>query len=65
MTICNAHKATMLCSDSAKTRGVSLNTDGTTKHQKKLGVVANSVSMNYLMEQQLVLWKIFQGHSKS
>ena len=55
----------MLCSDSAKTRGVSLNTDGTTKHQKKLGVVANSVSMNYLMEQQLVLWNIFQGNSRS
>lgn len=34
----------MLCSDSAKTRGISLNTDGTTKHQMKLkGVVANDV----------------------
>ena len=36
-TICDAHKASMFCSDSAKARGLSLNTDGTTKHQKKLG----------------------------
>ena len=39
-----AHKATMLCT---KTRGVSLNTDGTTKHQKKLGgVVANDMVLS-------------------
>ena len=43
-TICDAHKATVLCSDSAKTRGIHLNTDGTTKEQRKLGgVIANSV----------------------
>ena len=46
-TICDAHKATMFCSDSTKTRGVSLNTDGTTKHQKKLGgVVANDMVLS-------------------
>lgn len=38
-TICNAHKATVLCSDSAQTRGVSLNTDGTTKHQRNWEVL--------------------------
>lgn len=43
-TICSAHKATVLCNDAAKTRGISLNTDGTTKQQKKLGsVVANDM----------------------
>lgn len=48
-TICNFHKATMLYSDSAKTRGVSLNTDGTTKQQKKLGVANDMVlSVNEL-----------------
>ena len=46
-TICDAHKATMLCSDSTKTRGVYLNIDGTTKHQKKLGgVVANDMVLS-------------------
>ena len=40
-TICDAHKATMLCNDS---KGIHLNTDGTTKQQRKLGgVVANGV----------------------
>ena len=34
-TICNAHKATMLCSDSANTRGVSLNTDGLLRTKRK------------------------------
>ena len=46
-TICDAHKASMLCSDSSKARGISLNTDGTTKHQNKLGgVVANNVVLS-------------------
>ena len=46
-TICDAHKATILCSDSALTRGISLNTDGTTKHQRKLGgVVANDMVLS-------------------
>ena len=43
-TICNAHKATILCSDSGKCKGIHLNTDGTTKQQQKLGgVVANGI----------------------
>ena len=43
-TICDAHKATILCNDSVKTKGIHLNTDGTTKQQKKLGgAVANGV----------------------
>ena len=46
-TICNAHKASMLCTDSVRAKGVSLNTDGTTKSQKKLGgVVANNVVLS-------------------
>ena len=45
-TICDAHKATVLCSDLAKTRGIHLNIHGTTKQQQKLGgVVANSAVM--------------------
>ena len=41
-TICDAHKATILHNNQAK--GVYLNTDGTTKQQRKLGgVVANSI----------------------
>ena len=43
-TICDAHKATVLCSDSGKSKGINLNTDGTTKQQRKLGgVVANGI----------------------
>ena len=40
-TICDAHKAIVLCNDS---KGIHINTDGTTKQQRKLGgVVANGV----------------------
>jgi len=43
-TISNAHKATILCSDAITTKGIFLNTDGTTKQQRKLGgVVASGV----------------------
>ena len=43
-TICDAHKATVLCSDSGKSKGINLNTDGTTKQQRKLGgVVTNGI----------------------
>ena len=46
-TISDAHKATTLCSHSANSRGVFLNTDGTTKQQKKLGgVVANNMVLS-------------------
>ena len=39
-----SHKVTILCNDSTKTKGIYLNTDGTTKHQRKLGgVVANDI----------------------
>ena len=42
-----AHKATALCSHFANSRGVFLNTDGTTKQQKKLGgVVANNMVLS-------------------
>ena len=47
-TVSNAHKATVLCE---KTSGFRLNTDGTTKNQKKLGAVAMNdmvVSVNEL-----------------
>ena len=34
----------MLCEEASKGNGISLNTDGTTKHQRKLGrVIANGV----------------------
>ena len=36
-TINDAHKAYVLCEDASKGKGISLNTDGTTKHQRKLG----------------------------
>ena len=36
-TINDAHKAHIICSDVSKGKGIYLNTDGTTKHQKKLG----------------------------
>ena len=43
-TICDAHKATVPCNDSVKTKGIHLNTDGTTKQQQKLGgMMANGV----------------------
>ena len=47
-TICNAHKATVICKDyAAKQKGLHLNTDGTTKHQKKLGgVVVNDMVLS-------------------
>lgn len=38
--ISNAHKATVLCEHAAKNQGFLMNTDGTTKLQKKLGGVA-------------------------
>ena len=39
-TICESHKATVLTSDAVKSKGIFLNSDGTTKHQRKLGGVA-------------------------
>lgn len=51
--ISNAHKATALCSHSANGRGIFLNTDGTTKRQKKLGGVVVSdmvLSVNELSD---------------
>ena len=39
-TISAAHKATILCQHSAQNQGFKLNTDGTTKGQKKIGGVA-------------------------
>lgn len=39
MTVNNAHKATMLCEASS----LHLNTDGTTKNQKRYGIVINDV----------------------
>ena len=46
-TICDAHKATILCSDLAKCKWKYLNTDGTTKQQQKLdGIVANDVVLD-------------------
>lgn len=52
-TICDAHKATVICGDSTKSKQLHLNTDGTTKNQKKLGgVVANNLvlSVNELQD---------------
>ena len=43
-TICDSHKANIICSDARKGKGIFLNTDGTTKLQKKLyGIVANDM----------------------
>ena len=43
-TICDAHKATVISEFSTKSEQLHLNTDGTTKNQKKLGgVVANEL----------------------
>lgn len=39
-TISNAHKATILCENASENRTFLMNTDGTTKFQKKLGGVA-------------------------
>lgn len=36
-TISDAHKAHVLCKDASEGNGIRLNTDGTTKQQKKLG----------------------------
>lgn len=52
-TISNAHKATVLCEQAAEGAGFHLNTDGTTKAQKKLGgVVVNNmvVGVNHLAD---------------
>lgn len=52
-TISNAHKATVLCKQAAEGVGFHLNTDGTTKAQKKLGgVVVNNmvVAVNHLAD---------------
>ena len=41
------HKAHIICSDASKGKGIYLNTDGTTKQQKKLGgVVANDMVLS-------------------
>lgn len=53
VTICSAHKATVLSEAAAKSSGFHLNTDGTTKNQKKIGgVVVNGmvVSLNELSD---------------
>ena len=45
--ISDAHKAHIICSDASKGKGIYLNTDGTTKQQKKLGgVVANDMVLS-------------------
>ena len=51
-TISNARKATVLCQHAANTR-FQMNTDGTTKSQRKLGGVAINnmvVSVNELLD---------------
>ena len=55
--ISDTHKAHIICSDVSKGKGIYLNTDGTTKQQKKLGgVVANDmvVSINELPDGKAV-----------
>ena len=50
-TVSNAHKATALCDEAGKDKGFSINTDGTTKRQRKLGGIAingMTVSVNEL-----------------
>lgn len=50
-SVSNAHKAIVLCSHASEKRGFLLNTDGTTKFQKKIGGVAINdmvVSVNEL-----------------
>lgn len=52
-TISNAHKSTVLCEQAAGGEDFHLNTDGTTKSQKKLGgVVVNDmvISVNHLAD---------------
>ena len=53
VTVCSAQKATLLCEAAASASGFHLNTDGTTKNQKKIGsVVVNDivVSVNELCD---------------
>ena len=52
-TISNAHKATVLCDDISKNEGFNMNTDGTTKQQRKLGGIAinqMAISVNELTD---------------
>ena len=52
-TISDAHKATVICEQSMKGKQLLLNTDGTTKQQKKLGgIVVNdmTLSVNELLD---------------
>ena len=45
-TISDAHKAHTICGDASKGKGLYLNTDGTSKQQKKLGgIVANDIGL--------------------
>ena len=47
VTISNAHKASVLCAAAKKSSGFCLNTDGTTKNQKKIGgVVLNDMVLS-------------------
>ena len=47
VTISNAHKASVLCEAAKKSSGFCLNTDGTTKNQKKIGgVVLNDMVLS-------------------
>ena len=52
-TISNAHKATILCEQAAACKGFLMNTDGTTKAQRKIGGVAVNdmvISVNELAD---------------
>jgi hypothetical protein len=52
-SICDAHKSTVLCQDASENKLFKLNTDGTTKAQKKLGAIAVNdvvVSVNELCD---------------
>ena len=52
-TISTAHKATVLCDEARTDKGFSLNTDGTTKRQRKLGGIAingMTISVNELTD---------------
>ena len=49
----SAHKATVLCDDISKNKGFNINTDGTTKQQRKLGGIAINhmvISVNELSD---------------
>jgi hypothetical protein len=51
--ISNAHKATTLCNDIATGKALKINTDGTTKNQKKIGGIAinkMTISVNELVD---------------